>query len=163
MNQDVTLAQQSVLLVFEAFADINSGRVVGPNGPRFIRGDISKLSKLSTAAASRTIMALEKAGYIRIIRHRYQGQGSEYFLTNPGSLEHEGGSLEHGPRITGARGWITGAHDVSPCLPYISPSSPPERREEVKKSSSTAEEYDATIQESIRQYEDNHADSKNDS
>ena len=116
------------LLVLEMFADINSGRVIGPSGPNFTVKDLSALVGVKDRQQRKILTKLERDGYLRIERHRRAAQGSTFWLTQPGASGTpvpEGMHSSAGASGTPVpEGMHSSAYDVTPRHPNVTPILP---------------------------------------
>ena len=164
MAQALGIHPKMTLLVLEAHADIQTGRVIGPSGPRFTLHDLGLLGSMGHSVLSSAIRHLEISGYLRVIRHRNKGFASEYFLTHP-IRETDTPIRETDTPIRETDTPIRetdephprDGYEVSPEVsPYFTPLLPRSGEELKNNPFSTTEEYQKVIEENIRRFEEEH-------
>ena len=143
MAQDLGIYSKMALMVLEAHADIQTGRVIGPSGPRFTLRDLGILGSMGHSVLSDAIRHLEEGGYLRVIRHQFEGLASEYFLTHPIRVADTPIRVADTPIRVADTPHPRGGYEVSPEVSIKVSPRLRERGDETKKDSLfTTKEYE---------------------
>ena len=141
MAQGVETPGKMILMVLEAYADIDTGAVIGPHGRGFSYAALTALTGVRRAALSKWIARLEAMGYLSVDRHRGRGLASRFtllmpsdihqtdLLANPDIHQIDGGGPFSGRGVVHLVDGVVHLVDMSsPRIPPgISPPLPPER------------------------------------
>ena len=163
MAQDLGIYSKMALMVLEAHADIQTGRVIGPSGPRFTLRDLGILGSMGHSVLSDAIRHLEEGGYLRVIRHQFEGLASEYFLTHPIRVADTPIRVADTPIRVADTPHPPPIHVADMRSPRKSLLKSPlvsgrEERSQKKILFYTVKEYENLIEEGIRQFEEGHHD-----